>query len=540
MSKQLEQQIKSLDLKQNAIKILINSFYGAFGNKYFYFHNNEIAQSITLQGQDLIKFSIKAINHYFQQKWHLDTELHEKLGISGKTINQIEKEAAVYTDTDSVYVCFDYAIKSIEDFELTDTQSLEFCLAINRNRLKNYFEQAFEKYAVHFNTDNRQNFELENLSRSGIWLAKKKYILKVSYKDNKYERLLDKESLIIKGLEAIQASYPVWARQHLQTLYSYLLDIGYNIDLEGDLIPKLAALKAECDALPVEEIAFNFSVRVYEDYLKSLVPLVLETGMPIYGRAVAYHNHLIKLTNNQKYPLIRSGSKIKFYYAAQNAYDFDIFAYAPGSYPEEIAVPMDREQQFFRLIIEPINKLLVAIGFTELTPKLTRKIEVVKSRSRSKDFTPEETFPLYSVNTETLEYCEIPESCQAFIGNPDLQVPPALFATYISAISKYGLTTVIVPKHELAKYRDRVAKKKGIEVSDPFAIPQKVMEAYLAENGWTEINAPDGGLWLQTEKYEKAVKTGKDYSKMGYDLEKAYKTAIKPKPVKAVAVTNED
>ena len=63
MSLTLEQQIKSLDLKQNAIKILINSFYGAFGNRYFYFHNNDIAQSITLQGQDLIKFTIKAINH---------------------------------------------------------------------------------------------------------------------------------------------------------------------------------------------------------------------------------------------------------------------------------------------------------------------------------------------------------------------------------------------------------------------------------------------------------------------------------------------
>ena len=73
MKQKLEQQIKSLDLKQNAIKILINSFYGAFGNKYFYFHNNDIAQSITLQGQDLIKFSIRAVNHYFQNRWHLDT-----------------------------------------------------------------------------------------------------------------------------------------------------------------------------------------------------------------------------------------------------------------------------------------------------------------------------------------------------------------------------------------------------------------------------------------------------------------------------------
>ena len=535
MSKQLEQQIKSLDLKQNAIKILINSFYGAFGNKYFYFHNNEIAQSITLQGQDLIKFSIKAINHYFSQKWHLDTELHEKLGISGMKITPIEKEAAVYTDTDSVYVCFDYAVQSVDKLTLTETEALEFCLAINRHRLKHYFEQAFEKYATHFNTDNRQNFELENLSRSGIWLAKKKYILKVSYKDNYHEKLLDKDSLIIKGLEAIQASYPIWARKHLQELYWELLDLGYSLDLENDLIPRLSALKAECNQLTVNEIAFNFSVRVYEDYVKKLNPLELETGMPIYGRAAAYHNHIIKKTNNQKYPLIRSGSKIKFYYAAPNEYNFDIFAYAPGAYPEEFAVPMDRDQQFFRLIVEPINKLLVAMGYSELTPQLARKVDVIKSRSRSKDFTPEETFPLYAVSSVTLDYSEIPESCQDFIGNPDKQVPQELFPVYISAISKFGLNTVIVPKHELTKYRDRIAKKLGIEVSDPFAIPVETMQEYLRTNGWTEIiNTPSGGAWLQTDKYEKAVKTGKDYYKMGYDLEKAYKSAIKPKAVKKV------
>jgi len=95
-------QIKKLDLKQNAIKILINSIYGAFGNKWFYFYNPDIAQSITLQGQDLIKFSIKAVNHYFLEKWHLDKELHEKLGLSEYQINKIEEEAAIYTDTDSV------------------------------------------------------------------------------------------------------------------------------------------------------------------------------------------------------------------------------------------------------------------------------------------------------------------------------------------------------------------------------------------------------------------------------------------------------
>lgn len=103
MEHKLEHQIKSLDLKQNAIKILINSFYGAFGNRYFYFHNNDIAQSITLQGQDLIKFSIRAINHYFINKWHLDTELHEKLGIAGKTITPITKEAAIHPSDSPIH-----------------------------------------------------------------------------------------------------------------------------------------------------------------------------------------------------------------------------------------------------------------------------------------------------------------------------------------------------------------------------------------------------------------------------------------------------
>jgi len=60
-------EIKQLGLRQGAIKILINSVYGAFGNQYFYFFNIDIAQSITLQGQDMIKFANKAINFYFKE-----------------------------------------------------------------------------------------------------------------------------------------------------------------------------------------------------------------------------------------------------------------------------------------------------------------------------------------------------------------------------------------------------------------------------------------------------------------------------------------
>lgn len=520
MSLTLEQQIKSLDLKQNAIKILINSFYGAFGNRYFYFHNNDIAQSITLQGQDLIKFTIKAINHYFRNRWHLDTELHEKLGLSGYTIKPIDDDSAIYTDTDSVYSCIEFAIKSVQDYVIDDMKALEICLAINKYRLDDYFKMAFEKYANHFHTKNRLVFELENVSRAGIFAAKKKYVLEVATKGSK---LLDKPTLLIKGLEAIQSSYPIWARNHLKTIYWILLAKGYDLDLEKDLVPVMQEMRNELNSMTIDSMAFNFNVRVFEEHLKSLNPLELGVGMPIYGRASAYHNHIIAKTENVKYPMIRSGSKIKFYYCNpnENEYNFDIFAYTPGNFPA-FAIPIDLDQQFFRLIVEPINKLLVAMGYSELTAKLTRNVVLVKSRSRAKTQTEKDMFPLYSVNSETLEFEQIPESVQAFVGNPDIKIPEELFPQFIGSISLYGLATVIVPKGELQKYRERIAKKIGITVEDPFAVPYEEMAKILMENGWEKSWSDDN--WVKCTAKNKEANTGIDtkvaYSRVMKLLEK--------------------
>jgi hypothetical protein len=274
-------------------------------------------------------------------------------------------------------------------------------------------------------------------------------------------------------------------------------------------------MKAEYMPLPIDDVAFSFSVRVYEEHLQSLLPLVLEKGMPIYGRATAYHNHIIKKTNNQKYALIRGGSKIRFYYADKNEYDFDIFGYAPGLFPE-FALPIDRDQHFFRLLIEPINKLIVAMGFCELTKGLTRKVDVIKSRSRTKIFTDEETYPLYAVNSSTLEYSEIPEICQKYIGNPDLDIPPEVFPIFISSISKYGLSTVIVPKHEVQKYRERIAKKKAISVDDPFAISEEEMSSVLSDNDWEQAN--DGESWVKSTAKNK---------ESGVTIKTAYSRVVK-------------
>jgi hypothetical protein len=470
--------IKKLDLKQNAIKILINSIYGAFGNKWFYFYNPDIAQSITLQGQDLIKFSIKAVNHYFQERWHLDKELHSLLGLEGYSINKIDDVAAIYTDTDSIYVQFDSAIDSIVGADFTKEEILNICINIDRHRLSSYFDNCFEKYGKVFNTKNRLKFKLENLSENGIWLKKKNYAIRVAYEPNPSYATIPQEKryLVIKGLESIKGSYPIWARKKLEDLYSFILDRGKRLDIEKDIIPTLLEIKKEFMMLHPDELAFNYKIRVYNKYVNSEAKLDLKKGISIFPRAAAIYNHtLIKTGLTDRYPKLREGDKIKFYYCNPNENDngFDVFAYSPGSYPEEIVLKMDMDLQFFSLIIEPINRFLYAMKLGQLDQNLKRAIEVVTIKSK-KVLAQNAVHPLYVVDQETQAHEIIPEKFWDIIGNPEKEVDSEDFQEYLGVITKYGLNSVIVPEPELEKYIKRLAKKKEKEESQPVTEEENV------------------------------------------------------------------
>ena len=50
--------------REQAVKLMLNSIYGAFGNEYFHFYNVNIAESITLQGKDAILSTEKVLKVY--------------------------------------------------------------------------------------------------------------------------------------------------------------------------------------------------------------------------------------------------------------------------------------------------------------------------------------------------------------------------------------------------------------------------------------------------------------------------------------------
>ena len=389
----------------------------------------------------------------FNDEWVYDIEVDDS------THSFIANDILVHN---SIYVQFESAIESIEDAAFTREEALNICVAIDQHRLSKYFDQCFEKYGKIFNTKNRLKLKLENLSEYGIWLKKKNYAIKVAYDPNPSFTLTPKEKryLIIKGLEPIKGSYPDWARKNLIKLDEYILEIGKKLDIERDLIPKLVDLKEEFTNLHPTELSFNFNVRVYDKYVEDVSKLSLKKGISIYPRASAYYNYLLLKTGlNSKYSLIREKDKIKFYYCAPNEHDFDVFAYAPENYPEEIAPPMDRDQQFFTLIVEPINRLLVAMKMSSLDINLKRAVEVVTVKSK-KALTDDQIYPLYVVDRDSLSYAEVPEKFWKIIGNPDAQISEDDFPEYLSIITKYGLNSTIVPKFELEKYIKRLSKKK--------------------------------------------------------------------------------
>lgn len=87
------------ETKQLALKKFINSVYGATASKYFIAHNVDVAESITLQGQDLNHYSENAVNEYFSGVFQNDTELHKKLGISTEDAQKVSIAKGKTTET---------------------------------------------------------------------------------------------------------------------------------------------------------------------------------------------------------------------------------------------------------------------------------------------------------------------------------------------------------------------------------------------------------------------------------------------------------
>ena len=340
---------------EQAVKLMLNSIYGAFGNPYFYFFNVDIAETITLQGKDAILYTEQLINKYFKEFWHRDIPAHTEMGIT--VTGKIENPVGIYIDTDSVYVKLDEVIKKSEGWQGDEK---EFILKLYEVRLNDYIEKILQKYADDNNAENFLSFELESIAKNAIWLAKKKYMQNIVWKDPNihYD---DLSKISSKGFEIIQSSTPIFAREKLKELLTYIFSVN-ELDM-GKFAALLKDIKRQFRLANVDQISFSRKVNNYQKYIvNDYDAFEIASKCPIGVRSAGYHNYLLNNSGKKgKYQPLGNGEKCKMYFSMDKS--CDVFAYAPGDYPYEFAPKIDYDRQFEKTILDPINRVVTAMGF---------------------------------------------------------------------------------------------------------------------------------------------------------------------------------
>lgn len=369
LADQLENESAKYTAYEQAVKLTLNSIYGAFGNKWFHFFNIDIAESITLQGKNAILYSEKIINKYFQEFWHKDVQVHQHFNITVK--NKVAKSAVIYIDTDSCYVQFEELYNTIEwhGEKLTIDH---FIMKLYNFRIKEYISKCMQKYAEANNTDNFLVFELETIAHSGIWMAKKKYLQDIAWTDKLKEDQRYERASYIKtiGFEVIQSSTPTFARKKLKDALQLIFKSDHPT--QESIVNFLRECKKEFKLAPIDDIAFNKRTNNIQKYiLDDYETFQFASKTPPNVKAGGYYNYLLNNSKyKKKYKSIGNGEKLKIYHLVDQNGLSDVFAYMPGEHPYEFAPAIDFDLQFEKAIIDPMNRVLASLNMKPLDRNL--------------------------------------------------------------------------------------------------------------------------------------------------------------------------
>ena len=340
-TKELEKEIARCNNVQMSKKIALNSAYGAIGNQYFRYYKLANAEAITLSGQ----VSIRWIENKINQK--MNTILKTK-----------DIDYVIASDTDSIYLHMGPLVDRVyEGREKTTEGIVTFLNKVCEMELEPYIESSYQELADYVNAyDQKMIMKRENIASTGIWTAKKRYILNVW--DSEGVRYEDAK-LKIMGIQAIKTSTPAPCRKFLKDAFTLLMN-----GTEDEVIDYIEECRTKFKSLPPEEVAFPRSVSNVEKWKSSSD--MYNKGCPIHVRGAILYNHYTKKKGiDNKYAAINNGEKIKFCYLKTPNWMHENVISFIQDFPTELDLDkhVDYELQFSKSFLEPVKVILDCIGW---------------------------------------------------------------------------------------------------------------------------------------------------------------------------------
>ena len=192
-----------------------------------------------------------------------DLEVCECIGIfEDEYVYDIEMDDPTHTFVandilvhNSLYISYKGLLDSIVGIEkIPLDKKLDIIVDLNTNYLDAHNREFMKEYYASRFVDSVQNFELETVALSGVWLdVKKRYAQILLWKDGKTFDI-NKLPMKIKGLEMVKSSYPKQARESLKRMVRFLLEDTSNEYMLQKLNMKMQEEKALFCKADIEDI----------------------------------------------------------------------------------------------------------------------------------------------------------------------------------------------------------------------------------------------------------------------------------------------